>query len=128
MFETSLWPDSLREIVEQDVKQCLNAFEVNVPNSQYRVRLQAVSDDACRKFHQDRTFQRLIITYRGEGSVWRDVKTSTERQAAEMECVLVRGKRAGREPHIQHRSSVFETGGWPRLIMVIDVIPSIYEI
>ena len=69
IFEASEWPSSLYDIVEQDVQAFLDAFETKLPGSQYRLRLHAISDDACRKFHQDRTFQRLIITYRGQGTV-----------------------------------------------------------
>ncbi|MEP1229507.1 MAG: DUF1826 domain-containing protein [Litorimonas sp.] len=128
MLAASAWPASLHEIVEQDVRHCLEAFETILPGSHYRLRLQAISDDACCKFHQDRTFQRLIITYRGGGTVWRDVNIAVDQQAIEMECVLLRGKRANREPQILHRSPVFTKERLPRLIMVIDVIPSIYKI
>ncbi|MEO9971651.1 MAG: DUF1826 domain-containing protein [Hyphomonadaceae bacterium] len=123
MFDASAWPRPLREHVEQDARQCLNAFEAEFSGSLYRLRLEAVSDDACRKFHQDGTFQRLIITYRGNGTVWRDVNIGADQQAIEMECVLLRGKRAGRDPQILHRSPVFMSGQIPRLIMVVDVIP-----
>ena len=123
VFVASAWPAPLRERAEHDARQCLNAFEAEFSGSLYRLRLEAVSDDACRKFHQDGTFQRLIITYRGNGTVWRDVKIGADRQAIEMECVLLRGKRAGRDPQILHRSPSFMTGQMPRLIMVIDVIP-----
>jgi len=126
VFTESDWPASLRETVKKDVRSFLMASELKVPDSQYRLRLQAVSDDACRKFHQDRTFQRLILTYRGEGTVWRAADEATEHNAVEMECVLLRGKRAGRNPQILHRSPKFTPGQPPRLIMVIDVMPNIY--
>ena len=70
-FMTSNWSDFFHEIVKLDVQAYLEAIEAVVPDSQYRLKLLALSDDACRKFHQDRTFQRLIITYRGRGTVWR---------------------------------------------------------
>ena len=127
LLNASAWPEDLQEIVEQDVKNCLNAFEAILPSSHYRLRLQAISDDACRKLHQDTTFQRLIITYRGDGTVWHDVKHNTDQQAIEMECVLLRGKRAEQPAQILHRSPVFSTGELPRLIMAIDVIPDLYE-
>jgi len=122
LFEVSAWPQSLEKIVAQDVQNFLDAFEAKVPNAHYRLRLQAVSDDACRKFHQDRTFQRLIITYRGNGTVWRYADSPIENKAIERECVLLRGKRNGREAQILHKSPVFIEGHPPRLIMVIDVI------
>lgn len=34
------------------------------------VRLEAVRDDACRKFHTDVTYARLVTTYVGPGTVW----------------------------------------------------------
>jgi len=122
-FEASDWPVSLHDIVEQDVQRFLPAFGARVAGSHYRLRLQAISDDACRRFHQDRTFQRLIITYRGLGTVWRHMDEATEYDAIEMECVLLRGKRNGRATHILHKSPIFPTGDPPRLIMVIDVMP-----
>jgi len=124
-YTTSDWPAALRETVKQDLDGFLDAYEARLPESQYRLRLQAVSDDACRKFHQDRVFQRLIITYRGDGTVWRHVDTPLEHNAVEMECVLLRGKRGGQDAKIQHKSPVFTDGNPPRLMMVIDVIPSL---
>jgi len=122
-FEASDWPASLHDIVEQDVQAFIKAFEARVAGSNYRLRLQAISDDACRRFHQDRTFQRLIITYRGLGTVWRHMDEATEYDAIEMECVLLRGKRNGRDTQILHKSPIFPTGHPSRLIMVIDVMP-----
>jgi len=119
------WPTTLRETVAQDVQGFLSAMEAKRADLDYRLRLQAVSDDACRKFHQDRTFQRLIITYRGDGTVWRRADDPTIHTATEMECVLLRGKRVGRDPQILHRSPIFTPGLPPRLIMVIDVINGI---
>ena len=123
IFEASEWPASLYDIVEQDVQAFLDAFETKLPGSQYRLRLHAISDDACRKFHQDRTFQRLIITYRGQGTVWRYADNSAETEAMEMECVLLRGKRNGRDTKILHKSPIFTEGHPPRLVMVIDIMP-----
>ena len=123
-FKKSDWPTSLHEIVEQDVHAFLEAFEARLSGSQYRLRLQALSDDACRKFHQDRTFQRLIITYRGPGTVWRYMDSLVEHKAIEMECVLLRGKRTGQDTQILHKSPLFPSGHLPRLIMVIDVMPN----
>jgi len=118
------WPNSLQKIAERDIRAFLDACEATLSGTQYRLRLQAISDDACRKFHQDKTFQRLIITYRGSGTVWRHVNAPTEHEAIEMECVLLRGKRPGRNAQIHHRSPRFTTGQASRLIMVIDVLPS----
>lgn len=131
-FNASAWPDSLREILEQGVYEFLAAVEAKLPDSHYRLRLQAVSDDACRKFHQDRVFQRLIVTYRGDGTVWRhtddidtdDAETHSE-MAGQLDCVLLRGKRGEQQAKIQHKSPIFTEGNPPRLILVIDVIPSL---
>lgn len=122
-FEASEWRVSLYDIVKQDVQAFWDAFETKLPGSQYRLRLHAISDDACRKFHQDRTFQRLIITYRGQGTVWRYADNSAETEAMEMECVLLRGKRNGRDTKILHKSPIFTEGHPPRLVMVIDIMP-----
>ena len=122
-FQASEWPVSLYDSVEQDVQAFLDAFETILPGSQYRLRLHAISDDACRKFHQDRTFQRLIITYQGQGTVWRYANTPDETTTTEMECVLLRGKRNGRDTNILHKSPIFTEGHPPRLVMVIDVMP-----
>ena len=123
-FMTSNWSAVFHEIVKLDVQAYLEAIEAVVPGSQYRLKLLALSDDACRKFHQDRTFQRLIITYRGRGAVWRHEDSLTEHHATDMECVFLRGKRAGRDAKILHKSPSFTTGHPPRLVMVIDTLPS----
>ena len=128
-FAAADWPISLHHIVQQDVQAFLESFEDKLPASQYRLRLQSLSDDGCRRFHQDCVFQRLIITYRGDGTVWRFMddpaqQCAVEQNAIDMECVLLRGKRAGRETNILHKSPIFKNGSLSRLIMVIDSIPS----
>jgi len=124
VYNQSDWPEALRQTVKEDVHKFLIAFDAKLPNTHYRLRLQAVSDDACRKFHQDRVFQRLIITYRGRGTVWRHIDDMTEHSTMDMDCVLLRGKREGRDTQILHKSPTFVQGQPPRLIMVIDVIPA----
>lgn len=122
-YETADWPDALRDQVMVDVMDYLTAFEAKFAGTDYRLRLQAIYDDACRKFHQDRTFQRLIISYRGPGTVWRYADETAEFGVSEMDCVLLRGKRDGAPTQILHRSPKHKSELPPRLVMVIDTLP-----
>jgi len=122
-YETADWPDRLRDQVTADVMGYLSAFEAKFARTGYRLRLQAIYDDACRKFHQDRTFQRLIISYRGPGTVWRYADETGEFGVGAMDCVLLRGKRDGAPTQILHRSPRHKSSLPPRLVLVIDTLP-----
>jgi hypothetical protein len=55
-----------------DLLDLLNRFLRLAPDWPTELRLEVVSDDACHRFHVDRTRLRLVCTYRGPGTEWLD--------------------------------------------------------
>ncbi len=55
-----------------DLLDLLDRFLSLAPDWLVDLRLEVVSDDACRRFHVDRTRLRLVCTYRGPGTEWLD--------------------------------------------------------
>jgi hypothetical protein len=55
-----------------DLLDLLERFLRLAPDWPVKLRLEVVNDDACRRFHVDRTRLRLICTYRGPGTEWLD--------------------------------------------------------
>ena len=55
-----------------DLLDLLDRFLRLAPDWPVELRLEVVSDDACRRFHVDRNRLRLICTYRGPGTEWLD--------------------------------------------------------
>lgn len=93
-----------------------------------RVRLQAVSTNACRKFHLDAITGRLVCTYRGTGTQY-----GTGMQGEEPSQIftvptgapiLLRGTLwpPSIETGILHRSPPIEGSGETRLVLVLDPV------
>jgi len=55
-----------------DLLDLLDRFLRLAPDWPVELRLEVVSDDACHRFHVDRTRLRLVCTYRGPGTEWLD--------------------------------------------------------
>ena len=91
-----------------------------------RLRVEAVSDNACRKFHIDNVVARLICTYRGPGTEL----SRCEGDMGEIETVptgapvLLKGKQWPQTDNIKlhHRSPPIEGTGMSRLVLVLDPI------
>ncbi|AXE66300.1 hypothetical protein BBF93_06835 [Hyphomonas sp. CACIAM 19H1] len=94
------------------------------------MRLEYVTDDACRKFHKDETGFRLITTYLGPGTQWIDTGAGNASifQMQTFEVGMLLGQRRGREGRILHRSPPIEGTGETRLVLVVDVdLPTHWE-
>lgn len=93
-----------------------------------RLRLQAVTTNACRKFHLDAITGRLVCTYRGTGTQY---GTSVQRADPKRiftvptgAPVLLRGTIWPANPSsgLLHRSPPIEGTGETRLVLVLDPI------
>lgn len=101
-------------------------------SSPIRLRLEAIRDDACRRFHADQVAWRLLCTWRGPGTEWlaaRDVVRAADGLPAEPEPSRIHrlerfavGLFAGaRTPNpCIHRSPPLSGSGLDRLLLVID--------
>ena len=93
--------------------------------AEYTLRLEYVTDDACRKFHKDKTDIRLITTYLGRGTQWfeeqRGSKEPAIQEMATFEVGMFLGKRCGKAGHVLHRSPPIEGTGSARFVMVLDI-------
>lgn len=97
-----------------------------------RLRLEAIRDDACRRFHADQVRLRLLCTYRGPASEWiprSAVRTAEDGFVAEPDPAAIRrlerfevGLFAGALAPLAcvHRSPPLSGTGRDRLLLVID--------
>lgn len=93
-----------------------------------RLRLDVVTNNACRKFHVDAITARLVCTYRGTGTQY-GISTNgndpdwvfTVQTGAPM---LLRGTLWPEHPRsgLRHRSPPIEGTGETRLVLVVDPI------
>ncbi|QRM33208.1 DUF1826 domain-containing protein (plasmid) [Microvirga sp. VF16] len=63
-------PDWLAEWLVNDLSFLGLMFEQLTGAQRLCLRLDVIEDDACRKFHVDNVFYRLVTTYRGPGTQW----------------------------------------------------------
>lgn len=117
------WPDIVHQHVRDDVGQMIMASAERSPS--YTLRLEHVCDDACRKFHKDRTDIRIITTYRGRGTEWVDVASAESEppihRLEPFEFGAFLGKRADTHQRILHRSPPIEPADLSRLVLVLDI-------
>ncbi len=95
-----------------------------------RLRLQAVTTNACRKFHIDAITARLVCTYRGQGTQY-GISTDGQDPAhvfsvATGAPILLRGTLWPEKPAsgLLHRSPPIEGTGETRLVLVLDAVDS----
>lgn len=106
--------------VERDMHELLSMFLAALPGRAIRLRMECIADDACRRFHQDRTGWRLLVTYRGPGTLWLAPQCETTGQVNAWDVLLLRGLRQGQTPGILHKSPPMPPGAPPRLLFVLD--------
>jgi hypothetical protein len=90
-----------------------------------RLRLESLNDDACRLFHVDAVRLRLLCTYAGAGTQWRDVQGRVHRMARLQVGVFKGSRHPARAAGILHRSP--PVGHLPparraRLLLCIDEV------
>ena len=87
-----------------DVRRLALCFAKATGETKVRLRLEHVTDDACRKFHVDQVSFRLLCTYVGPGTEWID-DSGIVRHMWPMEVGLFKGARVpGGGPRVLHRS------------------------
>lgn len=117
------WPIEVTGAILADLRgalRCVGAIEAACT-----FRLEHVTDDACRKFHKDETDFRLITTYLGRGTQWRDTAIGEGadriRELPAYAMAMLLGQRCHLANRILHRSPPIEATGGARLVMVLDI-------
>jgi hypothetical protein len=111
-----------------DVANLADVFADLMQAQFLRLRLQAVKNNACRKFHIDAITARLICTYRGTGTQY-----GVSSNLVDPECIMtvptgapivLRGSLWPENPAsgLVHRSPPIEGTGATRFVLVLDPI------
>ena len=120
-----------RDWLINDACALADAF-VRIMKAPYlQLRLDVVSDNACRKFHVDMVRARLICTYRGRGTQYGVLQNGDEPEdifsVPTGDPILLRGMRwPDRQPGtLRHRSPPIAGTGETRLIFVLDAVENL---
>lgn len=91
------------------------------PAACFRIRLEVVETDACRRFHADMVTVRLLVTLRGPGTQWIEVTAPEAIGTVTTGAVaLFKGRQLAPDPVVLHRSPPIAGTGAQRLVLVID--------
>lgn len=117
---------SNRRMLTGDIARLARCFARIMRIARVRLRLDVLSDDACRRFHLDNVAARLLCTYRGRGTEYGRSRAGEDPHAIQNlptgSVGLFRGRlwpgpeRSG----ILHRSPPIARLGETRLLLVID--------
>ena len=128
-----------REAFVADMAALVALFAATVQADAVRLRLDVVTDNACRRWHRDCVPLRLICTYRGPGTQWVPSSQGDVVLAQpDGEAPQARAMRAGdvaffkgcgwpgqaHEGAIVHRSPRIAGTGMVRLVLVLDPPPT----
>lgn len=122
-LDQSGWTPEACGAVKADATFVLKAAETRTPGSEYTIRLEHITDDACCRFHKDNTDFRIVTTYLGQGTQWARLKHGAlgEIQTLDrFDVGLFLGQRARRSDTILHRSPPVRSILEHRLLLVID--------
>ena len=125
-----------RKALASDVAGLVALFAGLTQAPRVRLRLDRVTDDACRRWHRDCVPLRLICTYRGPGTQWvppavgasvlsqRDDDTPQAMAFQAADVALFKGCGWPGQAHdggIVHRSPRIAGTGMARLVLVLDL-------
>lgn len=129
LFDARGLPASFeRSLLIDDIRALAAHFNTLVSAPFLRLRLDVVTNNACRKFHTDSVLARLICTYRGTGTQYGIASDGPEpRRIFTVPTgapVLLRGKLWPEHPcsDLVHRSPPIEGTGETRVVLVIDPV------
>lgn len=132
LVEASGVPDcDKRTMLVDDVSALAHIFASVMRVPYLRLRLDAISTNACEKFHIDAVTARLICTYRGSGTQY---GVSTDGKEPRQICrvptgspMILRGTLWPEAPRsgLLHRSPPIEGTRQSRLVLVLDPISDI---
>jgi hypothetical protein len=116
-----------RDFLLADILDLAHGFARIAATATLRLRLEAIDDDACRRFHVDRVRARLLCTYRGAGTELAhpapagETPEPLERLPAGTVTILRGTLWSPREATgLLHRSPPFGRDDTTRLLLVLD--------
>lgn len=124
--EHGIADDPCGQMLVDDINSLARFFAGVMKVTKINLRLDVVSNNACRKFHQDNVSARLLCTYRGRGTEYGVCLNGTEpddiSQLPKGAAGLFKGRRWQPDTlsAIYHRSPQIEGSGQTRLLLVID--------
>ncbi len=132
--ETSFGPPSLASWLFDDVLFLAHFYLYLTPASSLTIRLEAISTNACTRFHADNVRLRLVTTYRGPGTQFlgpralalqlegKPLTPGAIRTVDAGAILLMRGSKGATAdcPALLHRSPPIEGAGITRLFLAID--------
>lgn len=130
--ECHMPPGDLRDLLVGDIDNLVAAFARITRSDFVDVRLERISHDSCWKFHRDNVQARLLTTYRGPATEWIQPKYA-ERALCEQrdfggpieamqnhDVAIFKGRAAGSDSGIVHRSPPIEGSGQTRLLLCLN--------
>jgi len=111
----------------QDIHEILRLFQNISKANTFKLSLESISTDMCRKFHADYNQLRLLCTYVGSGTLWlpddaqKDAFLKDDIQKVKTgNIALLKGKLYPNAKPLFHRSPEIETLNEKRLLLKID--------
>jgi len=117
-----------RDHLVDDIAALADIFAGLMQARWLRLRIDAVTTNACRRFHIDAVTARLVCTYRGTGTQYGISTDGAEPrrvfQVATGAPILLRGTLWPERPRsgLLHRSPPIEGTGMTRLVLVLDPV------
>ncbi len=122
----------MRDLLINDMGDLVSAFAHITDEERVDVRLERIDHNACWKFHRDTVEIRLVTTYRGSTTEW-VLPEDAERAVAEQksfdgsfeslsdhDVAIFKGKTAGPNSGIVHRSPPIDGTGETRLLLCLN--------
>lgn len=118
------WAPDVCAALSVDVSLVLAAAEARARGSEYTIRLEHITDDACSLFHKDNTDFRIVTTYLGQGTQWARIENGDLGEVHTLnrfEVAMFLGELGRRGSRILHRSPPVADVSEQRLLFVVDV-------
>ena len=116
------------EWLASDIQSLAEELSAQLSSAKLRLRLEVITNDACRKFHVDNVTVRLICTYAGPGTEYGvlgdNQSPETVRRAPTGMPMLFKGLKwpASENRLLKHRSPPIEETGQTRFVVVLEPI------
>ena len=111
----------------QDIHEILNLFQNITKTNTFKLSLESISTDMCRKFHADYNQLRLLCTYVGSGTLWlpddaekNGILEQDIQQVKTGNIAILKGKLYPNAKPVFHRSPEIESLNEKRHLLRVD--------